>query len=68
MDSNDVWNRKRKIEIQVEKGRDDLAHILEDSLYRDVLSVYAYGDARRGRELALAALETQSIPIKRVCG
>ena len=52
-------------EIKEEQSDPEVAHLLEDNLYEQVLNEIAFGKCSNSKKIAKEALKTKDIPFKR---
>lgn len=63
MDIKDVIDGVK--EIKEEQSDPEVAHLLEDNLYEQVLNEIAFGKCSNSKKIAKEALKTKDIPFKR---
>jgi hypothetical protein len=61
------WVEAQVENIRKKRADDELAHMLEDALYRNVLHAIAEGRAKDPSACAAAALESDAIEFSRWC-
>lgn len=52
-------------EIKEEQSDPEVAHLLEDNLYEQVLTEIAFGKCSNSKKIAKEALKTKDIPFRR---
>lgn len=52
-------------EIKEEQSDPEVAHLLEDNLYEQVLNEIAFGKCSNSKKIAKEALKTKDIPFRR---
>ena len=63
MEIKDVIDQVK--EIKEEQSDPEVAHLLEDSLYEQVLHDIAFGKCSNSKKIAKEALKTKDIPFRR---
>lgn len=63
MEIKDVIDQVK--EIKEEQSDPEVAHLLEDSLYEQVLNEIAFGKCSNSKKIAKEALKTKDIPFRR---